>query len=391
MPCSRKMRPTICPMRPKPATMTGASEASMVSNSGSGARRNRGIRKRSDSANRIGVASIEAAEINVANAARSGDKAPTATAAPSSTKLNSLACGNARAKRIALDRSHRATRARTKAIAAFTSSSARGGLRQNRGPRHGGVQIGRHADGDEEEAEQGVLERRDVGLQFVPVFGIGQHHAGQERAERRRQSGGGGEQRGAGDDEQSGGGEQFRGTGAADGAEQRLHQEAAAGQDQQDRGDAFAHLEPGQRAGHRVAAGQQRHQRDQRNERQILEQQHGEGVAAGGGGQQISLPQQRQHDGGRGQRQADAEHGGAGQGHAGGDRAGRPDAAPVTTTCAEPRPNTARRMIQRRRGRSSRPIRNSSITTPSEATLAICSTSVTRRSPDGPMTRPAIR
>ena len=39
-------------------------------------------------------------------------------------------------------------------------------------------------------------------------------------------------------------------------------------------------------------------------------------------------------------------------------------AAPVITTCAVPRPNTARRITQSRCGRTSRPIRNSSITTP---------------------------
>src|ERR1019366_10522406 len=110
-------------MRPKPATMTGASDGSIVSKSGSGARRKRGIRNCSDSANKIGVASIDAAEINVASAARSADNAPTATAAPRSTKLNSLAWARAKPKRIALVRSQRVSRARIKAITVFTTSS----------------------------------------------------------------------------------------------------------------------------------------------------------------------------------------------------------------------------------------------------------------------------
>ena len=91
----RSTRPTTWPMRPKPAMMTGASDGSIGLEFALGARINWGIRNRSDRANKIGVASIEAAEINVANAASSNDRAPTETAAPRSTKLNSLACGKA--------------------------------------------------------------------------------------------------------------------------------------------------------------------------------------------------------------------------------------------------------------------------------------------------------
>ena len=150
----RSTRPTIWPMRPKPAMMTGASDGSMVSNSGAGARIKRGIRNRSDSANRIGVASIDAAEINVANAASSGDRAPTATAAPSSTKLNSLACGKARLKRIAFGRSRRISRDKSKGDHGFDDQQHAGGDGQIDGTRDRRVQIGRHSDGDEEEAEQ---------------------------------------------------------------------------------------------------------------------------------------------------------------------------------------------------------------------------------------------
>ena len=66
-------------------------------------------------------------------------------------------------------------------------------------------------------------------------------------------------------------------------------------------------------------------------------------------------------------------------------------AAPLIATCAVPRPNTARRITHSRCGRTSRPIRNSSITTPRLAIEAIASTSVTSRSPAGPMTMPASR
>ncbi len=60
-----------------------------------------------------------------------------------------------------------------------------------------------------------------------------------------------------------------------------------------------------------AVVGQQRDDRDKRNERQVLEQQHGEGIAAGRRGEQITLGQHRQDDGGGGHGQARAQHGGA--------------------------------------------------------------------------------
>ena len=60
-----------------------------------------------------------------------------------------------------------------------------------------------------------------------------------------------------------------------------------------------------------AVVGQQRDDRDERNEGEVLEQQHGEGVAAGGRGEQVTLGQHRQDDGGGGHGQARAQHGGA--------------------------------------------------------------------------------
>ena len=56
-------------------------------------------------------------------------------------------------------------------------------------------------------------------------------------------------------------------------------------------------------------------------------------------------------------------------------------AAAHSSRCMVPRPNTLRRITHRRCGRTSRPIRNSSMTTPRLAILAICCTLVTRRRP----------
>jgi hypothetical protein len=45
--------------------------------------------------------------------------------------------------------------------------------------------------------------------------------------------------------------------------------------------------------------------------------------------------------------------------------------APLSATCPDPRAKTACRITQRRLGRSSSPIRNSSMTTPSDEMSAI--------------------
>ncbi len=66
-------------------------------------------------------------------------------------------------------------------------------------------------------------------------------------------------------------------------------------------------------------------------------------------------------------------------------------AAPVITTCAAPSPSTERRITQSRCGRSSSPMRKSSMTTPSSETSLTLSVSLMRPSPAGPMTRPAAR
>ena len=61
------------------------------------------------------------------------------------------------------------------------------------------AQVQQHADGDEEQAEQDVLERLDDGLGLVLELGLGEQHAGEKPAERHRQPhpvrGPGGEQR----------------------------------------------------------------------------------------------------------------------------------------------------------------------------------------------------
>ena len=46
------------------------------------------------------------------------------------------------------------------------------------------LQIEQHPDREEEQPEQDRAERLDVGLELVPVGQFGEHHAGDERAQR---------------------------------------------------------------------------------------------------------------------------------------------------------------------------------------------------------------
>ena len=63
----------------------------------------------------------------------------------------------------------------------------------------------------------------------------------------------------------------------------------------------------------------------------------------------------------------------------------------TTPTCAPPQPKMGRRNSHKRFGSSSRPIRNSSSTTPNSEKLRITSTFLIRPRPQGPMTTPATR
>jgi hypothetical protein len=72
------------------------------------------------------------------------------------------------------------------------------------------VQVEQHADGDEEQPEQDVTERADHRLDLVAVFGLGQHHPGEEGPEGERQPGIVRDPGGAEHHQQHGEGEQLR-------------------------------------------------------------------------------------------------------------------------------------------------------------------------------------
>ena len=83
------------------------------------------------------------------------------------------------------------------------------------------------------------------------------------------------------DDVSTRGGEHLRRSRAADGTERGPHQVTAADEDHRDGGRGSREL-AARVLVRAVAAREQRHQRDQRNEGEVLEQQHGETGAPGG-------------------------------------------------------------------------------------------------------------
>lgn len=165
-----------------------------------------------------------------------------------------------------------------------------------------------HPHADEEQAEQQALERLDLRLQFVAVLRVGQQQAGEEGTEGHGHAGQLHQQRGTHHHQQRGGGGHVLQLGLGDDAKHRAQQVAAT---DHHRGDAADHLEGlGQfaAAGVAVRTAEQRDHGDQRDRRDVLEQQDGEGQAAMGLGQFLALGEDLQAEGGGRQRQAQAEH-----------------------------------------------------------------------------------
>ena len=183
-----------------------------------------------------------------------------------------------------------------------------------------------HADGDEEQAEQDVVERPDVGLDLVLELGLRDQHAGDEGAERERQAGELGQPGEAERDQQQVEDEQLLALPAHDERQPPAHHDAAA--DEQ-HGEQRGRLQRGdgelaqQRLGRRAERGNQ-HQ--QRHDGQILEQQHGHHAPAVLAFELEAIGHQLDDDRRRAHRQRGAER----------DRA-LPAEPPVAAGCSEER------------------------------------------------------
>ena len=97
-------------------------------------------------------------------------------------------------------------------------------------------QVERHADGQEEQAEQDAAERLDVGLELVAEGRFRQQHAGQEGAHRHRQAAKLHGERRAEHDQQGRGRHDLAGARFGQDAEERVEQVAAGDDQAEDRG-----------------------------------------------------------------------------------------------------------------------------------------------------------
>ena len=103
------------------------------------------------------------------------------------------------------------------------------------------AQVEQHPDRDEEQPEQDVAERTDHRLDLMPVLGLGEHHAGEEGAEREGQSGAVGHPGRGQHHQQHREGEQFAQSAVGDHMKQRPQQPASGGEHRADRQHAAEH------------------------------------------------------------------------------------------------------------------------------------------------------
>jgi hypothetical protein len=171
------------------------------------------------------------------------------------------------------------------------------------------VPVKHHADGDEEQPQQHVMEGADIRAHLVPVLGFGHQHSGDEGAQRQAQPGQLGQPGQAQGDEQQVQHEQLFALAPRHLREPPAHELLPARQQQphQHRGlDQRQAQRQEQLVGRRAQRG---HQHQQRHHRQILEQQNAHDLAPVFALQLGALGQELADDG-------RTAHGhGAGQGH----------------------------------------------------------------------------
>jgi hypothetical protein len=198
------------------------------------------------------------------------------------------------------------------------------------GRAHEQAEVHRHADGDEEQPEQQPLEGLDVDFQFMAVFRVGEHHAGEERTQRHRHADRLHQRAHAEYEKQREGDEDIALTRAGDNAQQWAQQKVAGDDQHGDQRKAAPQRHPVQAAA-RLLRREQPEQQDERNDGEVLKQQHREARLAARRGEQALLLQRGERDRGRGhgeshasdqrhlegqaERPAERRHGGEGGGH----------------------------------------------------------------------------
>ena len=154
--------------------------------------------------------------------------------------------------------------------------------------------------------EQQALERLDVRLEGVPVLGPGQEHAGEKGAQRHGHAGRRHQLRDADHQQQREGREELAHARLRDEPHRRPREVAADHDHPGHRGKGDAEALPVARAGGRRAGREQGDERDERDGRDVLEQEDGEGRAAGGRGELVALRHRLHGDRGGRQREGEA-------------------------------------------------------------------------------------
>ncbi len=169
-------------------------------------------------------------------------------------------------------------------------------------------EVEQHADGDEEQPKQHIAKGLDVVFDLVAILGFRYQHAGQECAQGQRKSGRLGCPGQAQRHQQHRQYEQFRGLLRGNDLEQRPHDALAEYQDDEQH---HAGLEQGGADLDRdlfARQRQRRHQHQQRDHRQILEQQHTHDLLAMGRMELCLLGQHLGNDGRRRHGEDAAKH-----------------------------------------------------------------------------------
>jgi hypothetical protein len=149
-------------------------------------------------------------------------------------------------------------------------------------------EVDRHADRDEEQAEQQALERGDVGLERVPVLGAREQDAREKGAERHRESRERHQLRDAEDQQQRERGEHLADVRFCDQPQDGPREEPTDHDHRNDRPERLRPVDPGiARVG--SARRQERDERDERDGGDVLEEQYRERAAPHRRVEQIAL------------------------------------------------------------------------------------------------------
>ena len=179
--------------------------------------------------------------------------------------------------------------------------------------------VDRHADRHEEQPEQDAAERLDIGLELVAEVRLGEEKAGEERAHRHREADFLHQRRGAEHHEERRGRHDFAGAAAGQNPEQPVQAVTADQHDGDDGGEGLADDEKGLgqgTLGRCPGRGEQRQKGEDRDDRDILEEQDREGALAIGRLHVVALAEHLQRDRGRRKAQREADHDGSMDRHA---------------------------------------------------------------------------